>query len=178
MAGGFSLFGNGIGGALTPIPPPPLPDWTLGLLWVISTICAKQGTYGLQRTANGITLASNVTSTHSFTVVAGQTIFTSFFVKASVNADGVIGFGYEFYNSAGVLLSTSTIDTTTFPSAWTQVLGNITVPNFAVTAVPIVRATGHTMGFWCVDSVLATRTGGHWSLSSIKHYWSDFTSYR
>jgi hypothetical protein len=179
MPVGFrGLFGNGIGGGLQPVPPPPLLRWALGALWQISVICAKQGSYGLQRSANGITGSSDTTSTAPFTVTAGQTLFTSFFVKASVGANGVIGFGYAFYNAASVLLSTSFISTTSFSTDWTQVVGNITVPNFAVTAVPIVRATDHTSGFWCIDSVLSSKSGGSWKLSSIKHYFSDFVSYR
>lgn len=176
--GGFRLLGLGIGGALTTIPPPPTPSWTMGAQWAISTICAKQGSFGLQRTGSAITPSSDVTSTVPFDVVQGQTIFTSFFAKASVGADGVIGLGYAFYNSAGTLLSSSFIDTTGFSTSWTEYLGNITVPNFAVTAVPIVRATGHTAGFWCVDSVRGTLSGGNWVLSSLRHYFSDFVSYR
>ena len=178
MPGGLKLFGHGIGGGLLPVPPPPLLQWTLGALWSISVICAKQGSYGLQRTSNGILGSSDTTSSAPFDVTAGQTLFTSFWVKAGVGANGVIGFGYSFYNSAGVFLSSSFIETSSFPSDWLQIIGNITVPNFAATAVPVVRATGNTTGFWCVDSVQGTKSGGHWTLSSVKHYFSDFVSYR
>lgn len=178
MPGALSLFGNRIGKGLTPVPPPVNLQWDLGLLWSISVICAKQGTYGLQRTGDGVHGSSDTTSTSPFTVTPGQTLFTSFWVKAGVNADGVIGFGYSFYNAAGVFLSSSFIETSSFPSAWTQIVGNITTPNFAATAVPVVRATGHLHGIWCVDAVFGLKSGGNWVLSSIKHYYDEYTAYR
>ncbi len=177
MPGALSLFGNQIGKGLTPVPPPPLLQWTLGPLWSISVICAKQGTYGLQRTANGVDGSSDVTSTAPFDVTAGETLFTSFWVKRGVNADGYISFGYLFYDVNGVFLSAGLLPGP-FPSGWTQYTGNIVVPNLAVSAVPVVRSTSHLHGFFCVDSVLSTRSGGRFSLSSIKHYFSDFTAYR
>ncbi len=178
MPGGFSLFGHGIGKGLTPVPPPVNLKWTLGALWAISVICAKQGNYGLQRSANGSTGDSDVTSTEPFEVSPGQTLFTSFWVKAGVGADGAIGFGYAFYNSVGTFLSESFITTSSFPADWLQVVGNITVPNFAATAVPIVRALNNLHGLWCVDLVFANKSGGNFSISSLKHYYDRYVEYR
>lgn len=178
MPGALSLFGNQVGKGLSPVPPPTNLQWDLGVCWLISVICAKQGTYGLQRTGDGVHGDSDTTSTSPFTVAAGQTLFTSFWVKAGVNADGVIGFGYSFYNAAGVFLSSSFIETSSFPASWLRIVGNISVPNFAVTAVPVVRATGHLTGIWCVDLVQGTRSGGFFVVSSIKHYYDEYTSYR
>lgn len=181
MAGGpgwKSPFFLGIGGGFQPVPPPPLLAWTLGNLWQISVICAKNGLYGLQRNGNGALGSSDVTSLNPFAVTQGSTLFTSFWIKAGVNADGQIGFGFSFYNAANALISSQFIKTNSFPSDWLQVVGNITVPNFAVTAVPVVRSFNHLNGFWCVDSVFAVTSGGNFTLSALRHYYSERESFR
>ncbi len=178
MPGALSLFGNRIGKGLSPLPPPTNLKWTLGSLWAVTVICAKQGNYGLQRSANGSTGSSDVTSTEPFAVDPGDTLFTSFWVKAGAGADGTIGFGYSFYDSSAAFLSSQFITTSTFPPDWFQIVGNVTVPNFAATAVPIVRATGHLHGLWCMDLVFANKSGGNFSLSSLKHYWDQYIDYR
>lgn len=182
MAGGpgwRSPFFLGIGGGFQPVPPPPLLAWTLGPLWQLSVICAKNGLFGLQRSANGSLGSSDVTSTKPFAVTAGSTLFTSFFVKGGVNADGQIGFGFSFYNSVGTFISSQFIQTSgTPPSTFTQIVGNIIVPNFAVLAVPVVRSFSNLNGFWCVDSVFAVTAGGNFILAVIKHWWTDYVLFR
>ena len=182
MAGGpgfrSPLF-FGLAGAFQPIPPPPLVHWTLGALWQLSTLCANIGVYGIRRTADGVTGSSDVTSTSPFSVTPGITLFTSFFSNSSGGADGQMGFGFAFYDSSSSLISTLFIETVgSPPTSWTQTVGNITVPNFAATAVPIVRSFNHLHGTWCVDSVSAITSGGNFVLSALRHYYSEYQKYR
>ncbi len=178
MAAGWrSPFFLGLAGAGSATPPPTV-AWTLGALWVLSQTCAKQGLWGMQRTGDGITPDSDVTSTHSIDVVPGQILFTSMFARASAGTDGTVGFGFAFYSSVGTLLSSSFITTSSFPATFTQFSGNITVPNSAATAVPIIRATGHLAGTWCVDAVYAVLSGGNFVLAGLRHWYSDYTLYR
>ncbi len=153
-------------------------DWTLGALWTITSFCAKQGMYGLGREADGITGDSDVVNNTPINVDPGQTLFTSFWLKGTVGADGTISFGFSFYDADGAFLSSIFIDSTGFPVYWTQFDGNITVPAFAATAVPTIRATNHLTGIWCVDNVLAVTSGGHFVLSSLKHYYSPYSAFR
>lgn len=179
MAAGFrSPFFFGIGGGYAPEPVPTLTAWTLGALWTVSTICAKQGLYGLQRTADGVTSTSDVTATAALDVAPGDILYTAFWAKAGGGANGTISFGFAFYDSSGVLLLSSFVDSSGASTSWTQFIGNITVPPFAVSAIPIVRATGHTAGIWCVDTVYSVISGGNFSLSMLRHYHSPFVSYR
>src|SRR6266550_3899476 len=179
MAGGWrSPFFLGLGGAVSASPPPPAIAWTLGALWTLSVTCARSGTYGLRRTADGITASSDATSTHPFAVTPGETLFTSFWVRSGVGADGQIGVGYAFRDSAGTLLSYSFVETTSAPSVWTKFAGNIVVPSFAATATPIIRSFNNLHGIWCVDTLSAFAPGGNFVLSAIKHYFSDYTDYR
>jgi hypothetical protein len=168
-------------GSVLFIPPPPLPAWTLGALWIQSIICAKNGLYGIQRTANGSLGSSDVTSTVPFSVTAGASLFASFWVKSSVAADGQIGFGLSFYNAANVLIGSTFVETTNPASQyanWTQVFGNIPVPAFAVTAVPVVRSFSNLHGFWCVDSVFVITSGGNFELSALRHWYSERELFR
>ncbi len=179
MAGGWrSPFFIGIGGGFPPVAPPALLAWTLGVLWQVSTICAKNGLYGLQRSGNGVTGSSDVTSTHPFTVGAGDTLYTSFWLKAGVNADGFISFGFVFKDTNGATVSSQFVNGSGFSQTWTQFTGNIVVPFGAVTATAVVRATNHLNGFWCVDSVFAITSGGNFTLSALKHYYSEYELFR
>lgn len=158
--------------------PTPNVDWDLGDLWSITSFCAKEGLYGLGRQADGITGSSDTTSNNPITVRPGQTLFASFWLRGSGGADGTISVGFSFYDSSGTLLSSDFVDSTGSPTVWTQFTGNISVPAFAATAVPTVRATSHLTGIWCLDNIFATASGGHFVLSSLKSYWSDYCSYR
>ncbi len=180
MAGGWrSPFFLGIGGAPAGSGPPvPVIAWTLGALWSLSVTCAKSGTFGLKRTADGITASSDVTSTKPFAVTAGETLFTSFWARSGVGTDGQIGVGYAFRDVANVLLGYSFVETTIAPSVWTQFVGNIAVPTLAVTATPVVRAFNNLAGIWCVDVLSAFAPGGNFVLSAIKHYYDSFTAWR
>jgi hypothetical protein len=152
--------------------------WDLGLDWTIISACARRGIFGLSRIGDGVNGDSDATSTEPFEVVEGQSYYLSFWLKGDGSADGTISLGFAFYNSANVFISDAFIDSTGSPTVWTQFQGNIIVPVSAVTAVAIVRATNHLTGQWCVDTLFASVAGGHWVLSSIKHYSSPFTSYR
>lgn len=175
---GLRLFGHGIGAALAPITPPTT-AWTLGPLWSNSTICARNGIFGLQRTGDGVN-GTSIASTAPITVVAGGMLFATVYVKAGSGADGVIGFGFAFYNSTGGFLSQDFVETTGFSTSWVQLVKNFTVPAFAVMAIPIIRAVGHLTGLWCVDTAFVSRAAGsqRWKLSSLKHWYGPYVSGR
>ncbi len=175
---GFTLLGNGIGRALSAVIPPDT-AWTLGPLWTNSVICARTGSFGLQRTGDGVH-GDSVVNTTPLVVVAGEMLFASVYVKGGSGVDGTIGFGFAFYDSGGAFLSSAFVDTTGFSTSWVQLARTFTVPTFGVLAIPLIRALNHFTGIWCVDTALVTRAGGsqRWKLSSLKHYWSDYTSYR
>lgn len=178
-AGWRSPFFFGIGGGFIPLVPPVLPAWTLGTLWSVTTLCVKNGLFGLQRTGNGITGSSDVTSNRPIIVSGGTCLFTSFWLKASVGTDGQIGFGYSFYDVNGVFISSLFIQSSgTPPTNWVQLSGNITIPTNAVTAIPVVRSFAQLAGTWCIDSVLGVIAGGNFTLSSLRHWWSERESYR
>ncbi len=180
MAAGWrSPFFLGIGGAVSAGPPIPTIAWTLGALWSLSVTCAKSGTFGLRRTADGITASSDVTSTRPFAVTGNESLFTSFWAKSGGGADGQIGVGYAFRDVGGALLGYSFVETTPgAPTVWTNFVGTITVPLSAVTATPVVRAFNNLAGIWCVDVLSAFAPGGNFVLSAIKHYYDSYSLYR
>ncbi len=166
----------------TPTTPPAAPTpnccWNLGALWSITTLCAYQGTYGLQRTADGVLGTSDTTNTITLNTASGQTYFISFWAKGSGGADGLVELGFKFFDVNDNLISALFVPTTGSPTTWTQFLGNITAPANAVTAIPTIRAVGHFTGTWCIDQTYLILTGGYWILSGIKHYYDDYTAYR
>ncbi len=162
----------------TPAPADTSCCWELGALFSITSNCAYQGTYGLQRTADGVTTTSDAVNTTVINTASGQTYFLSFYAKGSNSADGEMSLGLKFFDSNGAFISFLGVPTTGSPTSWTQFLGNITAPANAVTARPAVRATNHLTGTWCVDQVVANLTGGYWILSGIKHYYDSYTLYR
>ncbi len=181
-----------IGGSIDP-PNPPLPSpggggpgpgggvWIIpNGGWSITEACARQGHFGLQHTADGSDAIANnkISSTNGLTVVAGWTLYTYLFIKGSGGADGLVGVGFQFYDVNGVYLSEDSILSTGSPVVWTQFVGTITVPAGAVTAYPFVQVIEHRTGIWCIDDVFAVRSGGQFLISSIKHYFDDYTSYR
>ncbi len=166
-----SLFNEGDSG-------PPCPKWDLGPLWQITTSCARKGMFGLSRIADGITADSDATSTQPITVLAGQQYYLSFWLKGDGTSNGVISFGFSFYNSSSSLISSEFIASSGSPTSWTNFQGNIIAPVGSVTAVAVVRATGHLVGTWCVDTLFASTAGGNFVLSWIKHYYDSYTLYR
>ncbi len=148
--------------------------------WSITEACARQGHFGLQHTADGSDAIANnkISSNNGLTVVAGWTLYTYLFIKGSGGADGTVGIGFQFYDVNNIFLSESYIFSSGSPTTWTQFTGNITVPAGAVTAYPIVQVIEHRTGTWCIDDVYSVRSGGQFLISSIKHYFDDYTSYR
>ena len=164
-----------------PAPPaaePAVCCWALGDLWSITTLCAYQGTYGLQRTADGITSTSDAVNSTVIGTSSGQTYFLAFYARSQDSANGVISLGLQFYDSNGDFISFLSVDTDSVPTDWTRFTGNVTAPANAFTASATIRATGHTTGTWCVDIVFVNLTGGYWVLSGIKHYYDPYTAYR
>jgi len=152
--------------------------WVPGDLWDIATPCARTGAYGLRRVADGIVGDSSTTSTQQLAVVPGQAYFIEFFVKTTNAANGVISFGLNFYDSAGVFISFLGVDSSGSPADWTMFLGQVTVPLGAATASPAIKATGHTVGTWCTNSIFTCVMDETFTLVSVKHYFSDYSAYR
>ncbi len=157
--------------------PGPSP-WTPGPLWLITTSCAKTGQYGLQRVADGIVGSSNTTSSQRVTVVEGQNWFIELFVRAAAGTNGIIGYGFTWYDINGTALSTSVILSSGASTEWTQFTGTIVAPAGAVAAQPIVEAVGHTTGSWCVNALFSVAQDEFFSLSSIKSYYSQYELFR
>lgn len=148
--------------------------------WDFSADCAREGAVGLRHRADGTAATGNAKTTNltPLTVEAGWTLYTYLYLKGSGGADGSVGFGFMFYDSDGVFLSEDYITSTGSPTVFTQFKGTITVPTDAVTAIPVVQVIGHLTGTWCIDDVYSIRSGGQFVVSSIKHYFDDYTSYR
>lgn len=181
MAGGFRTpfwSGGGLGGGFAAVAPP-VTAWTLGALWTNTTVCARSGTYGLQRTGDGVHGDSTV-STDPIDVEGGLELFAGVYVRASIGADGVIGFGFAYYDSGGILLSINLVSTSTIPTNWLQIADTFVGPAAAVIAIPLIRATGHFNGTWCVDTALVRRAGGqqNFKLSLLRHFWSEYVTDR
>lgn len=152
--------------------------WILCSLFDTSAACAKDGVTGLRRVADGVIGSSNATNSTPLTVVAGQVYFVEFWLRGSGGANGTISVGYDFYNSSNVYISSSYINSTGSPVVWTSFLGNITVPAGAVTAVPKVKATGHLVGTWCINSLYSVLMDQQFVLSAIRHYYDQYDLYR
>ncbi len=161
-----------------PVPPVGVPDGTHG--WDFSGACAHEGSLGLRHRADGTDEVANsrVAALSDITVIAGQILYAAFWAKSSGSADGSIGLGFMFYDEDDVFLSEEFVMTDSFPTVFTQFKGTITVPTGAVRATPMVQTIGHLTGTWCIDDVYAIFSGGHFVLSSIKHYFDNYTAYR
>ncbi len=159
-------------------PPAGKSPWTPGPLWLITTSCAKTGQYGLQRVADGIVGSSNTTSSQRVVVTQGQNWFIELFVRAAAGTNGIIGYGFTWYDVNGTALSTDVILSSGSSTNWTQFTGTIVAPAGAVSAQPIVEAIGHTTGSWCVNALFSVAQDEFFSLSSIKSYFSDYELFR
>lgn len=169
----ITLPGPGGGPGGTPTTP-----WTPGPLWSITTSCAKSGQYGLKRLADGITGDSSTISSQRVTVSPGQNWFIEFFVKATGGTNGIIGYGFTWYDVNGIALSTSLVLSSAASTSWTMYSGNIIAPAGAVSAQPVVQALGNTTGSWCVNALFTVALDEYFVLSLIRHYFTDFTMYR
>lgn len=146
--------------------------------WSASASCAMNGTVGLRRVADGVNGSSEVFSANPITVSAGQIYFVEFFLRGSGGADGTISVGFDFYNAAGTYISSLFVNSTGSPVAFTSFTGTVTVPAEAVTAVPVIKATNHLTGVWCIAALFAILTDQFFILSSIRHYFDEYTAYR
>ncbi len=152
--------------------------WHLCDLFSISEDCAMTGTVGLRRTADGVLGGSDVISSTPITVVAGEVYFVEFFLRGSGGADGTISVGFDFYDENDIYLSSGYVTSTGSPVVFTSFTGTVTVPADAVTAVPVIKATNHLAGIWCISAIFSSLMDQFFVLSSIKHYFSDWISYR
>ena len=148
--------------------------------WDFDNACARTGNRGVRHIADGTAEGGNarVASTTPVDVEAGWTLYLSFWAKGSGGADGSIGFGFMFYDEDNVFVGEEFIMTDTFPTDFTEFVGTVVVPVGAVTGIPMIQVIDHLTGTWCLDDVYAIRQGGHFILSSIKHYFDQYIAYR
>jgi len=130
------------------------------------------------RTADGVNPMADLIASPRVTVVAGQIYYLEAFGIADPGTDGQLEIGMKFYNSAGLFMSDSFTSLGSAPTTYTRWSTTVTVPVGAVSAEFVVRVEAHLAGKWCVDNAWWTRLDTRWELSSIKHYSSDYASYR